>query len=248
MTKAYHSFQSKIIYFSDDLELVDFLRSTVLDGTLSDQSSEYVFKDLNPQKYVKLSRRKNCDGSRNLLLSHLRKSVYGSYVKDVYEEVTAYFKNIIYAFFKCDINSPRVIGEHSIKIDARDLLSLGSWDSVCRFVANSVFQSIESERSTIELLNKIKKKIGINIEQDIIDNAIPYLQVRHFLVHADGILSEDFIKKYPSIRHNKSRDILLNNQFLLNFNKQITTLIRSYDEKIVEQNLLHEELLMPYNY
>lgn len=248
MTKAYHSFQQKMIYFSDDIELIDFIRLAVGGGALSDSSSEFVFSNLNPKKYTNLSRRKNSSGSRELLLNHLRQSVYGSYIKDVYEEVTTYFKEIMYAYFKCDINSPRVIGEHSIKIDSKALLALGDWDSVCHFVANSIFQSIESERSTIELLNKIKNKIGINIEQKIIDNAIPYLQVRHFLVHADGVLSEDFIAKYPMIGHTTNNNVLLNYKFYLHFKKHITTLLQSFDEKIIEQHVLLDEYLAPQNY
>ena len=248
MTKAYHAFQQKLIYFEDDIEFVDILRIAVTNNALTDPSSNKVLKYLNPLVHSHLSRRRNSDGSRRIIVNHLRQSVYGSYIKDVYEEVTEYLKTVLIKYFESDINNPRLIGSHSVNIDAKTLLALGNWEAVCQYVANSIFQALESERSTLSLLKKIKTKIGVDVDDSLIEDSVPYLQLRHFLVHADGTLPDDFISSHPSIPHTSNNVVKLDLPFIKIFKSKVIELIRAYDTKIVEQALLPSDYLAPQNY
>ena len=58
-------------------------------------------------------------------------------------------------------------------------------------------------RSAIKLINKISNKLGLNINKDFINKSIPYLELRHLLVHNDGELTEEF-KKYAEENAEKS--------------------------------------------
>jgi hypothetical protein len=244
-TKAYHAFEQKLNYFNDDIELIDILRNSVLKGDLSDNTSTHVLKRVDSTKHSHIARRKNSDGGRELVMNHLRSTVYSSFIKDVYEEVTQYLRTIIEKSCMNGFNSGRIIGEHSFKADAKTILGLGNWDNVCRMVSDSVFQSLEAERSTLSLLQKVTAKLGLNVADTHIKAALPYLEIRHFLVHTDGKVSTEYIKNYPNIKTDKKGHIVLDYQFILNMRTSVKSLIAEYDKEVINKALLKTEDTQP---
>lgn len=199
-TVCFQSFKTRIAYFDDDIELIDILRDAMLGDDLVEDGSKFVLKGLDPKSHPHLSRRKNSKGSRELLANHIRKTVYSGYVKDVYEEVTEYLRKIIKLASEKGLNSSRFIGEHGFKVDAKNLLELGGWDKVLSMVTDTVFQALESEKSTLKLLEKTANKLALDVERNLIIAAQPYLEVRHFLVHSDGKVTEEFKAAHPHIK------------------------------------------------
>jgi hypothetical protein len=244
-SKAFHSFESKLAYFDDDIELIDVLRDGVLGGDLTDPQTNNLLKHLNPQKHQHLARRQNSEGSRRNTINHLRQTVYSSYLKDLYEEVTDYLRLILEQASRNGFNANRVIGEHSFKMDAKLVLALGNWDAVCQAVTESVFQSLEAERSTLNLLRKVASKLGLDIDDQLIDNALPYLEVRHFLVHSDGQLNQEYIAKYPHIHRRGNGNVNLTYTLISNARSSVQALITAYDEEVTGKNLISPQDLMP---
>lgn len=243
-SKACHAFQQKLSYFDDDIELVDVLRTGVLEGNLTDPASNNLLRHVDPSRHTHIARRRNSDGSRKNTINHLRSSIYSSYIKDVYEEVTQYLKSILKQASINGFNSGRIIGEHSFKMDAKSVLELGDWNSVCRMVSDSVFQNLESERSTLNLFKKIATKLNLIVDDHYINDALPYLEIRHFLVHTDGKPSQDFIAKYPHIRRRSNGYILLDYSLICSTRDSIKTLISVYDQEVIVKDLLRAEDLM----
>ena len=87
-TKPFYAFKMRIDKFDDDIEFIDVLRDSVKNGDLSPQGGNLVFSRVQEDRHTHLARRNNSDHSRKLVVNHLRKSVYSSYVKDIYEELT----------------------------------------------------------------------------------------------------------------------------------------------------------------
>lgn len=244
-TKAFHAFEQKLSYFDDDIELIDVLRLNVTSGDLSETHSPNVLKKVNPGKHKHLSRRQNSDGSRKLIINHLRATLYSSYVKDIYEEVTHYLRTILEKSAANGFDSGRIIGEHSFKINAKEILQSGNWEIIVRLITNSVFQALESEKSTLSLLDKIAKKLNLNIDDNLIKAALPYLEIRHFLVHADGKVSSDFKEKYPKIKITRDGYVIMNSTFISQMRDAIKKLIAAYDQQIISHNLLKTTDLQP---
>lgn len=236
-SKAHYSFSQKMDYFDDDIELIDVLRDSVLEGDLHDNTTPHILNRVSPSKHSHLARRKNSKGSRELVMNHLRNTLYSSYVKDIYEELTEYLRNILKHASLSGFDSRRLVGEHSFKTEANHLLSLGSWEDVCKYVSDSVFQLLENERSTLSLLKSMKGKLGLNIEQRIIDNALPYLETRHLLVHADGKINSTFRSKYPNIPI-KGKFVFLDYNFIISMRVAVKELAKAYDKEIIDRNLL----------
>lgn len=237
-SKAYHSFMQRIHYFDDDIELIDVLRESVLGGDLTGAESKYVLRRVDPVRHKHLARRNNANGSRYNAINHLRSSIYSSYVKDAYEEVTDYLKAVLRCASRQGFNTGRLIGEHSFKMDATTVLSLGDWDAVCRTITDSVFQTLEAERSTLNLLKKTATKLALNVDQTLIEATLPYLETRHFLVHSDGLLSAEFLHKYPQIRH-QDNYVTLDYAFITEFRDNIVRMIENFDAEIIGANFLH---------
>lgn len=243
-TKAYHSFEQKLIYFDDDIDLIDVLRAGVVKGDFTEKGSKLLLKNIDPTKHTHIARRKNSDGSRMLVINHLRATLYAGYVKDVYEEVTHYLRTILKKAAENGFDAGRIIGEHSCKFDARAILSAGNWNAVAGLVADSVFQSLEAEQSTLKLLQKVSNKLALGVDPALITTALPFLEIRHFLVHADGLLPADFIADNPGITTKESY-VQLDFKFVNGLRESVKKLVKAFDEKIVAANLLQAADLQP---
>lgn len=236
-SKALYAFEQKLIYFYDDIEMMDVIRTSILRGELSTPDSKFVLSGVNRGKHAHLSRRGNSEGSRQNTVNHLRASVYSSFVKDLYEEVTDYLKLILLQASRNSFDSGRIIGEHGFKVDAKNVLSLGGWEEVCRFITESVFQALESERSTIALLKKMCAKLSLTVEDKYFDAALPYLEVRHLLVHADGKLSDEYRAKFPHVKANNGV-VVLDYDFIVSAYKSVLALVQEFDGEVVSKQVL----------
>jgi hypothetical protein len=239
-SKCYYAFKQKLSYFDDDIELVDAIRTSVISEDLTDPEGSYVIRRVDPARHSHLARRQNSAGSRRNAINHLRGTVYSSYIKDIYEEVTHYLRSVLEQASLNRFDSGRIVGEHTFKIDAKKILELGSWENVCMFVTDSIFQSLESERSTLKLVDKIAKKLGLAISQQAIDDAVPYLEIRHFLVHSDGRLPPEFLQKNSNIRH-KNGVVDLDYRLISDLRSKVTSLMGEFDAQVVTANLLRPE-------
>lgn len=240
-SKAYYSFKQKISYFDDDIELIDVIRTAVTKGDLTDSDTNHLMRYVDPARHTHISRRRNSDGSRHNTINHLKQSVYTSYLKDMYEEVTEYLRLILEQASKNGFSAGRVVGEHSFKMDAKAILELGSWDNVCKALAESIFQNLEAEKSTLNLLSKIPKKLGLNIDDVLITDALPYLEIRHALVHTDGKLSAEFVAKYPGIPRKSNGYVNLSFTLINDARTKIKALMEAYDAEVVAKYLLAPE-------
>lgn len=244
-TKAYHAFEQKLIYFDDDIDLIEVIRISVSKGDLSSAESMHALLRINPDKHKHIARRKNSDGSRKALINHLRQTLYSSYVKDVYEEATHYLRTILEKSAENGFDAGRLIGEHSGKFDAKAILAAGTWEAVARLITDSVFQTLESEKSTLKLFEKMSSKLALDIDEELIKKALPYLEVRHYLVHADGLLPKQFAKDNPNISVDKKDHIQLDYKFICGLRESVRRLIKEFDEKIMGANLLKHEDTQP---
>lgn len=240
-TRSFKRFKDKIQYYDDDIELIDIVRISVLNGELSSSKSPRILNNLDPEIHTHLRRRSNSDGGRELIVNHLRATLYSSYVRDIYSEVAIYLRDILRRAAKNRFDPGRLIGEHKITMDAQEILSYESWEELSGEVTSRVFQMLEAERSTIQLLRKMSKKLGLGVDESIIAQAIPFLEIRHALVHNEGILTSDFIKNNRHIRVKAKRRIDLTIQFIGDFREAVRNLIMEFDSKIISSEILDVE-------
>lgn len=231
-SKGYKRFIDRLRYFRTDNEVVEVIVSNkeLLKG------EESIFVNVVEANHPILSKRQNNANSRTLVVKHLRKTIYVAFVKDMYEEVTEYIRYILKEAAINGADPNRLVGEHNVNMKANEILSKPNKREIISIIMEQIFQQLENERSTITLISKIKNKLGLNIPQDEIDAAIPYLEVRHVFVHSDGKPCEDFKRRYPEIKLDQNNRILLNSTFAKDAYKKIKNLILAIDNEMMSKN------------
>lgn len=104
--------------------------------------------------------------------------------------------------------------EQKINMSANDILSLKSIEDVVAKIMQDIIRKIENKRDTLLLVKELNNRLGLDIEGEIIDKAMPYLQARHKFVHADGLVDDDYKKKYTNMKLTKDGCIKLNRKIM----------------------------------
>lgn len=236
-SKFLQRFNDKVFYFKQDLELADMLVQIFIKGHPSQLNISAAYGNL-PGRYSILEKRKNIKQSKMITGRHLNKTLYVSFVKDLYEEFSIYLTDIMKESAKNGIDPNRFVGDAKFEINAIDILKCRDWESTLSYISEKIFRSIEDERSTITLIRKISRRLGVQIDKEILDSAMPYLDSRHIFVHRDGICDEIFMNKYPEIRVDVDSKIVTDFEFVTNAELHVSRLAKKFDDQITELNLV----------
>ena len=244
-TKHLVKFLNNSSHLDTDLEFIEIINLINNDGRFKQDESNYIFDFVNPQVHKKLSSRANSDQARRLAMNHLKNTVRTAFIKRLYETTTIYFRDILKSATQKGMNADKLIGEHSISLTSRDLLKIGDYDKIIEKISNSIFRQLENEKDTKKLIDKLDKKLGLAIGNEIISNALPYLEIRHLLVHNGGNADKDFCDTFPFIEAEEGKVIKLTTELINNARNALITLIKEFDKKIVEKELINQTELQP---
>ena len=239
-TKAYFRFQQRCDYYESDLELCELLIQRFLDLPDSTQKLAVALGSTNAQ-HPKLGQR-NTLRSRQIRGGHLKRTLAASFVKDLYEDFVEYISEVMLRAAEKGVEPSRFVGDAKFELKASEILALGSWDNVVSLISKKVFRALEGERSTIELIRKAAGRLGLKLDQAIVEAAMPYLEARHLLVHQDGRADNNFRHKYPNIAVRDDK-ITLDRAFLSAAQSAIDALAREIDREIIAANLIRPEQL-----
>ena len=160
------TFSNRMLHHKADLELMDIICSINQTKKLAPQDNSLLFFNLDPQKHKILEGRKITNHNRNMALNHLRQTVYGAFIKSLYEEFYRYLRATIKETVKnLKADPDRLIGEHKIQLSAKEILKLGNIAAVNEIIIDTLFQTLEAEKSTIKLIEKIRDKLGLNFDK-----------------------------------------------------------------------------------
>ena len=199
-----------------------------------------MFFCMPPGRYPILGSRKSTSASRSNAVYHLRNSVNSSYVKDIYEEFTEYIRGLIAeALMENPSNIARIESGHPVEMRASKIVSHHVNNTLLEQIATEIFRSLEKEQSTIKLIDKTKSKLGLDVDQQIIDDAMPYLLMRHVLVHSNGRPDVEYLSKYPSIPI-KDGKIDLKYTLANEAGKRIEALVLALDSDAISKHIIKD--------
>lgn len=244
-TKAHVRFFSRAAHLDADIEMADVLKIAVSQGALNANGGQLIFDAVNAQQHPRLAARANTSNSRKLVATHLRATLCEAFIKNIFEDLIQYFSEIMRAATKNGLDPNRLIGEHKVSFDANDILLAGNWNAVIDMVSQSVFRKLENERSTKNLINKINTKLDLGVTQATINAALPYLEVRHLLVHSEGKADQVFCGAFPRFGATAGTKIKLNYTLLQDARTKITKLINEFDKKIVSKSIVAASEIQP---
>jgi hypothetical protein len=242
-TKSLHRFFNRADHFQADIEIADIFALAVSKGAL--KSAESLFEHCDSEKHPTIAKRTVSEHNRMMASRHLSKTLCSAYIKDLYEDFSRYLAEIIESSARKGLSADRIIGDHKFAIDANELLKLGSWDAVIAYVSATLFRKIENEKSTIKLISAIDAKLDLKLDAAIRDAALPFLDLRHLLVHRDGVPDNEYCDKYQALGFTVGRQVSLNFKLVHGAKTAIHTLARHMDEKVVSLKLVSVNELQP---
>ena len=237
-TKCFHRFLNRIVHFEADIELVDVLNTASARGALNSTGGKHMFDDIAPSKHPRLAVRPNTAHARQLAINHLYVTLLGSFIKDIYEDAFRYFSDVLEAAVKRGVNPGQLVGDHQTNFKANDLLAAGSWNNVVALVSSSIFRALENEQNTRKLLDKLDTKLGLDVDAAKVSAALPYFEMRHLLVHADGVVDEAFCKAFPGFKETAGVKLKLSSQRIRRAHTAIVELIDEFDQKLISKGVV----------
>jgi len=244
-TKFLVRFLNRAARFDADVEFVDIVASAVKKGLLHDPKSSDIFKFVDKRKHPRIVKHKSSDHNRGLAVAHLKDTVHSAYIKDLYEDASEYVASLLGSAARKGLDPGRLIGEHRMSFEANELLALRDWDAVVQFISRSLFRKLESEQSTKKLLDALDKKLALKVDPTIVAAALPYLDIRHLLVHADGVADDTFIKAYPGFGLKAGDAFTLDWKLVHEARTTITALVHHYDERALSAGVVATPDIQP---
>lgn len=238
-SKGYRKFKSRLQYFRNDVEVADML------CTYQEQMAEKsaLFKNLDKDAYPLLCDRKQTPTAHMHLVTHLRSTLNVAFIKELYEEVTEYFRYLLFQATNCGVAPEKLIGANDIKMSGMELLSLSTQSDVRQAVVNKIFWKLEGEKSTLSLLQKMNNRLGLNVDAELMEKAIPFLKCRHIFVHEDGVPNSEFRKNYPQIKRTPKGRIKADLAFVRDAYEAVDTLLLAYDAEMTGHGYFPEDEL-----
>ncbi len=238
-TKAYRRFVQRIDYYGTDLELCDLLVRQFFALPNSEVSLAQAL-DSTDERHPFLSRRQNNKRSRAICGMHLKHTLHVAFVKDLFEDFSEFLSDTMTKAALRGIDPARFVGEVKLDIHASDFLAAGNWDAAVRLVSDAIFRKLENERNTRDLIRKASVRLGLQIDQAILDSAMPYLDARHMLVHRDGGTDEQYRNDYPAIALNNNK-ITVDYPFVAEAKRTVSALALDIDNRILAAGLVRQQ-------
>ena len=237
-SKAHNTFVNRVLHFDDDIEFMDIVCRHVARTDFAEDDK--IFKCFDVDKHPNIARHIATQHSRKLIANHCKATLYASYVKDIYEEFSEYLRSIIAeAFDNAKISPERIAGGHeTISMTLKDILKFQMNGTLTEIIIGRIFQALENERSTIKLINKVCSKLGLTVDESIIQDAVYYLEIRHKLVHADGLADEDFRKSHQGLTYTNDSHIDLTYDTIISLKKNVTALVDAIDREALSKQIL----------
>ncbi len=200
-----------------------------------------IFKHICQRCHPNLHSHTNTPLARQKVIQHLRKTIYISFIKDLYEEVTEYFRYILKQGAKSIPQKGRLVGDIKLTFNANEILIASSHDEIIESVTNKLFQELESQKNTTLLIKQINSKLGLNICESLQTEAMPYLLLRHIFVHSDGKPDRNFKASYGSMFSLDAKGrISLQKQHLNEAKSKVDALITAFDQAMIEKNYFEQ--------
>lgn len=240
-SKAYIRFLNRVVHFDADLELADALDKLASSQKLTGK----LIPTVDATRHPRLAGRKVSAHNRNMACRHLNNTLRAAYIKDVYEELSHYITSILRGAAEKGLDGARLIGNHKFEVDANTLISLGSWDAVLDHISVELFRKLEALRSTPKLIKAFGDKLNLEFDTVLVDQALPYIDLRHVLVHRDGVIDREFAAKHPQLGLNEGDDFSLKYSEIVKARDAIVALVEHFDSKVIQNNIIPTEQTQP---
>lgn len=244
-SKSWQSFDGRIRMLKQHLQLSD-LAITLANkkaNSVTDNGkkiAEVLGGSLDTHRQLNIPNRKT-DIRRTFITS--RNKMHEQAIVELYREFSNYFANII---SEIERKNPKrflsILSNDSEKgIKYQDIISIGNYNALINEMATRVFRTLENKRSTKDLLQTIIKTTKINVDNDTLETALAYLEIRHLIIHNNTKADAKFqrLPKHDVVSINmNSKKIILNYDVTNKAINAIFRLCKKVDDELISKQLV----------
>jgi len=236
-SKALVRFLNRAACVDDDLEFASVISRAVRSGDLSPEVGDRIFRHIDAEEHPRLARIKVNNDARERVVGHLRQTLYAAHIKDLYEDCVEYLNNVSMSVGRKGVAPSAFGGEYRFQLSAATILECGSWDAALDAVTKGLGERLKAlgTHKTVEFLDR---RVGLGLDESIVECAFRYIDLRHLLVHEDGRADERFCKSHPGFIATPGRTIKLDAAIARDARRAITELVKHVDERAVRLGVL----------
>lgn len=246
-TTAQHHFTCQMDFHKSDVELIDSLCSR--------KAIEKLITDGIQDKYKYLqqdSRLKDVESAYSPV-QHLKGFMYASLIKQFHDYVMEYFRTVLALIAKNPNKGTVLLQLRSacngkgckspdFSFSEEEILNASDVFQLKELFAKRILRGLEQKRDSLDLIQALYKMLGKSITKAV-DDAMPYLEMRHLLVHNGGKYDQKFVDKYGEHFEGvkNGAGIILNFEKMKSAAKRLRALVREVDKFVVEGKFIRDE-------
>jgi len=239
-SKALVRFLNRAARFDADIELVDVVCIAINRGDLTPADGGRILVHVDPTMHPRLANQKASDHNRQLVVGHLRKTMYSSYIKDLYEDFTDYPTDLVMSATRKGLSPDKLRGEYKLQVAVDDLLECGSWENVLATIEDTLYRRFDG-MGNAKKIAFLDKKLGLDLDRAVIDSAMPFLDLRHLLVHTDGVADDAFCDRFPGFGAWPNEPVKLSEETTRDARVAVTSLVEHIDAQAILTGILADE-------
>ena len=248
-TTAQHHFTCQMDFHKSDVELIDSLCSR--------KAIEKLITDGIQDKYKYLqqdSRLKDVESAYSPV-QHLKGFMYASLIKQFHDYVMEYFRTVLALIAKNPNKGTVLLQLRSacngkgckspdFSFSEEEILNASDVFQLKELFAKRILRGLEQKRDSLDLIQALYKMLGKSITKAV-DDAMPYLEMRHLLVHNGGKYDQKFVDKYGEHFEGvkNGAGIILNFEKMKSAAKRLRALVREVDKFVVEGKFIRDEYI-----
>lgn len=191
-SKALQIFRDRICELNQHTQLIDACL-LLADNTCANSQENYISSALNCPSHQRLYH-PNTTNQRNRIIAYSRSKLNERAIIDIYKYFTEYISTIIAELARVAPNDllANIRSDNERSIRYQKILELGSYDKILDHMAKVVYRSLENERSTKGLVDRLMKNLKIELDETVLNDALLYLEIRHLIIHNNRCPDERF--------------------------------------------------------
>ena len=246
-TTAQHHFTCQMDFHKSDVELIDSLCSR--------KAIEKLITDGIQDKYKYLqqdSRLKDMESAYSTV-QHLKGFMYASLIKQFHGYVMEYFRKVLGLIANNPNKGMALLQLRSVckgknrqstdfSFSEEEIMRAVDLSQLKEIFAKRILRSLEQKRDSLDLIKALYKLLGKPITQTV-NEAMPYLELRHLLVHNSGRYDQKFVAEYGErfAGGKNGARIKLNFGKMKSAAKCLRALVREVDKFVVEGKFIRDE-------
>lgn len=195
-SKTHQRFRSRAEQLEMYLEAMDAAARITLNLLGKKLNEDKDIDEALPIKCENYTRLNHPTTHRKRIYNYCRSKNTHSAIVEVYGYFSEYMRDILKELF---VKNPmHVVGKSSkmINMTFADIARFSTLQEIHAKMVEDVFRSIENERSTINLIDKIISGTDADISEAEKEAVLPYLELRHLIVHNNCKIDRNFEEKY----------------------------------------------------